>query len=101
METVSQKETQRMIDSIVPDQYSAIGKLHQIGFTFEFLRKNCTGAVDLFSNYDEDEHVPFMAAVQESLDAIGIMQEALSDTKTILKWMRCRRSEIFSEEGDE
>ena len=90
-----------MIDSIVPDQYSAIGKLHQIGFTFEFLRKNCTGAVDLFSNYDEDEHVPFMAAVQESLDAIGIMQEALSDTKTILKWMRCRRSEIFSEEGDE
>lgn len=101
METVSQKETQRMIDSIVPDQYSAIGKLHQIGFTFEFLRKNCTGAVDLFSNYDEEEHVPFMAAVQESLDAIGIMQEALSDTKTILKWMRCRRSEIFSEEGDE
>lgn len=95
------KETQELIDKIIPDQYSAIGKLHQIGFTFAWLKKNCTEAVDLFSNYDEDEHVPFLTAVQESLDAIGIMEEALADTKTILKWMRCRRSEIFSEEGDE
>ena len=101
METVSQKETQRMIDSIIPDQYSAVGKLHQIAFTFEFLKKNCTESVDLFSNYDEDEHVPFLAAVQESLDEIDIIEEALRDTKTILKWMRARRSEIFNENDDE
>lgn len=96
-----EKETQEMISGIVPDQYSAIGKLHQIGYTFEFLKKNCTEAVDFFSNYDEEEHVPFLTAVQESLDAIGIMEEALADTKTILKWMRARRSEIFNENGDE
>ena len=101
METVSQKETQRMIDSIVPDQYSAIGKLHQIGFTFEGLKKNCTEAVDFFSNFDDEEHVPFLTAVQESLDAIGIMEEALADTKTILKWMRARRAEIFNDNNDE
>ena len=35
------KETQELIDKIIPDQYSAIGKLHQIGFTFEGLKKNC------------------------------------------------------------
>lgn len=96
-----EKETQALIDKIVPDQYSAIGKLHQIGYTFDFLKKNCTEAVDLFSNYDEEEHVPFLTAVQESLDAIGIIEEALADTKTILKWMRCRQSEIFKENGDE
>lgn len=95
------KETQELIDKIIPDQYSAIGKLHQIGFTFEGLKKNCTEAVDLFSNYDDEEHVPFLTAVQESLDAICIMQEALADTKTILMWMRCRRSEIFNENSDE
>lgn len=95
------KETQSMIDKIIPDQYSAIGKLHQIGFTFDLLKRNCTEAVDLFSNYDEEEHVPFLAAVQESLDAIVIMEEALTDTKTILKWMRARRGEIFNDEDDE
>lgn len=93
--------TQAMIDSIRSDQYSAIGKLHQIGFTFEGLKKNCTEAVDYFSNYDVDEHVPFLTAVQESLDAIGIIEEALADTRNILKWMRARRSEIFNDEGDE
>ncbi len=96
-----EKETQALIDKIIPDQYSAIGKLHQIGFTFAWVKKNCTEAVDLFSNYDDEEHVPFLTAVQESLDAIGIIEEALADTKTILKWMRCRRSEIFKENGDE
>lgn len=96
-----EKETQALIDKIIPDQFSAIGKLHQIGFTFEGLKKNCTEAVDLFSNYDEEEHVPFLTAVQESLDAIGIMEKALSDTETILKWMRARRAEIFNDEGDE
>lgn len=96
-----EKETQALIDKIVPDQYSAIGKLHQIGFTFEWMKKYVTEAVDLFSNYDEEEHVPFLTAVQESLDAIGIMEEALADTKTILKWMRARRGEIFNENGDE
>ena len=96
-----EKETQALIDKIIPDQYSAIGKLHQIGFTFAGLKKNCTDAVDLFSNYDEEEHVPFLTAVQESLDAIGIIEEALADTKTILKWMRARRAEIFNENSDE
>lgn len=96
-----EKETQALIDKIVPDQYSAIGKLHQIGFTFDWAKKNVTEAVDLFSNYDEDEHVPFLTAVQESLDAIGIMEEALANTKTILKWMRARRSEIFNDNNDE
>lgn len=96
-----EKETQALIDKIIPDQFAAIGKLHQIGYTFDFLKKNCTEAVDLFSNYDEEEHVPFLTAVQESLDAIGIIEEALADTKTILKWMRARRSEIFNENGDE
>lgn len=96
-----EKETQALIDKIVPDQYSAIGKLHQIGFTFEWAKKNVTEAVDLFSNVDDEEHVPFLTAVQESLDAIGIMEEALADTKTILKWMRARRSEIFNDNGDE
>ncbi len=95
------KETQELIDKIIPDQYSAIGKLNQIGFTFEGLKKNCTEAVDLFSNYDEEEHVPFLAALQESLDAIGIIEESLADTKTILKWMRARRAEIFNENSDE
>ena len=96
-----EKETQALIDKIIPDQFSAIGKLHQIGFTFEGLKKNCTEAVDFFSNFDDEEHVPFLTAVQESLDAIGIMEEALADTKTILKWMRARRSEIFNDNGDE
>lgn len=96
-----EKETQALIDKIIPDQYSAIGKLHQIGFTFAWLKKNCTEAVDLFSNYDDEEHVPFLAAVQESLDSIGIIEESLADTKTILKWMRARRSEIFKENSDE
>lgn len=89
------------IDKIRADQYSAIGKLHQIGFTFAWLKKNSTEAVDLFSNYDDEEHVPFLTAVQESLDAIGIMEEALADTKTILKWMRARRAEIFNDESNE
>lgn len=96
-----EKETQALIDKIGSDQYSAIGKLHQIGFTFEWAKKNVTEAVDLFSNFDDEKHVPFLTAVQESLDAIGIMEEALADTKTILKWMRARRSEIFNENGDE
>ena len=96
-----EKETQALIDRILPDQFSAIGKLHQIGFTFEGLKTNCTEAVDLFSNYDETEHVPFQTAVHESLDAIGIMEEALADTKTILTWMNCRRTEIFNENSDE
>lgn len=34
-----EKETQDLIDKIVPDQYSAIGKLHQIGFTFDWAKK--------------------------------------------------------------
>lgn len=96
-----EKETQELIDKIIPDQYSAIGKLHQIGFTFEWLKANCTEAVDLFSNYNEEEHVPFLTVVQESIDAIGIMEEALADTKTILKWMRARRAEIFNDESNE
>lgn len=96
-----EKITQEKIDQIRPDQYSAIGKMHQIGFTFEWLKANCTEAVDLFSNYNEEEHVPFLTAVQESLDAIGIMEEALTDTKTILTWMRARRAEIFNDEGNE
>lgn len=92
-----EKETQALIDKIITDQYSAIGKLHQIGFTFAWLKKNCTQAVDLFSNFDDEEHVPFLA----SLDAIGIIEESLADTKTILKWMRARRAEIFNENSDE
>lgn len=92
-----EKETQAMIDQIRPDQYSAVGKLHQIAYTFDFLKKNCTEAVDLFSGYDEEDHVPFLTAVQESIDAIGIIEEALADTKTVLKWMRARRSEIFND----
>lgn len=95
------KKTEKIIERIIPDQYSAIGKLHQIRFTFGCLQKSCTDAVDLFSNYDDEEHVPFLTAVQESLGAIGIIEDALADTKNILKWMRCRRSEIFNEGGDE
>lgn len=88
---------QEKIDKMVVDQYAAIGKLHQIGFTFDFLKKNTTEAVDLFSRYDEEEHLPFLTAVQEGLDSIGIIEEALADTRTLLKWMRCRHSEIFRE----
>lgn len=87
-----------MIDGIIPDQYSAIGKLHQIAFVFDNLKRTATEAVDIFSGYDKDGHVPFLAAVQESLDAIRIIEEALEDAKTILKWMRCRQSEIFNQE---
>ena len=92
-----QKENQMMIDGIIPDQYSAIGRLHQIAYVFDGLKRNCTEAVDLFSGYNENDHVPFMTAVQESLDAIGIIDEALTETRTILKWMRARRSEIFAD----
>lgn len=93
-----EKSTQEMIDSIIPDQYSAIGRLHQIGFTFGFLKKTATEAVDIFSTYDEDEQVPFLTAVQESLDYIDTIEQAIEETKTILKWMRARRSEIFNED---
>lgn len=95
------EETQKMIDSIIPDQYSAIGRLHQIGFTFGFLKKTTTEAVDIFSNYDEHEHVPFLTAIQESLDYIDTIEQAIEETKTILKWMRARRSEIFNDNDDE
>ena len=95
------EETQAMIDGVRPDQYMAIGRLHQIGYTFEFLKKNCTEAVDFFSAYEEDDHVPFMAAVQESLDGIEILEDAIADIKTILRWMRAKRSEIFNNEDDE
>lgn len=96
-----EKSTQAMIDSIIPDQYSAIGRLHQISFTFGFLKKTTTEAVDIFSTYDEDEQVPFLTAVQESLDHIDTIEQALEETKTILKWMRARRSEIFNGNDDE
>ena len=90
-----------MLEGIVPDQYSAIGKLHQIGFTFDLLKKDCTEAVDLFSAFDENDHVPFLTAVRESLNSISILEDALTDTKTILRWMRAQRSEIFNMNGDE
>lgn len=95
------EKTQEMIDGLVPDQYLAIGRLHQLGFVFEHLKKNSTDAVDLFSGYDEEDHVPFLAAVQVSLEHIITMEEALRELRTVLMWMRARRSEIFNENDDE
>ncbi len=90
---------QTKIDQMVCDQYSVIGKLHQLSFVFNYLRKYATESVNIFSRYDDDEHAQFLLAVQESLDKIDLMEEALEDTKNLLHWMRQRRSEIFNEEG--
>ena len=96
-----EKETQAMIDSIIPDQYSAIGKLHRIAFTFGVLRRTATKAVDIFSNYNENEHQQFMFAVAESLDHIDTIAQAMDETRVILEWMRVRRAEIFYYEANE
>jgi len=100
---IMQKEenTQKMIDSVVSDQYTTIGKLHQMEFLLQLLKPAATEAVDIFSNYVEEEHEKFMFAVGESLDYIDTLKQAIDDTKTLLKWMRARRSEIFKGESDE
>ena len=92
---------QKIIDRMVADQYSVIGKLHQLSFVGKFLRQNATQAVDIFSNYDNEEHAEFLLAVQEALDNIDLMEDALTDTKNLLCWMRQRRSEIFNDHNDE
>ena len=54
---------QTKIDQMVVDQYSVIGKLHQLSFMQNLLRTHATEAVDYFSNFDDDEHTEFMMAV--------------------------------------
>lgn len=92
---------QKKVDEMRNDQYTVVGKLYQLSYVLANLKKTAVEAVDLFSAYNEDDHVPFMAAVQDSLDSIDIMAEALTDTHTLLEWMRAKRSEIFNASDNE
>lgn len=84
------------IDHMVADQYTIIGKVHQVAYVLEHLKKQATEAVDVFSNYDEGDNEQFARAVKESLDSVDIIEDAIEDIRTLLEWMVIRREQIFN-----
>lgn len=89
-------EIQQLIDGVPSDQYTLVGKLHQLKYTLGWLTTHGMQAVDLFSGYHAADNVTFYRAVDDSLDVIATMEQALNDAKTILMWMRARRKEILN-----